>query len=121
MQMRWKLPLFLLDGQDPASYEPLVLLRQSQSPPDTAVIGMASSLKYSWISDLSLCADTLCEGNTVLHLSAPIQKMSELSMLTEIAVVPSAGLWWPGARPAALPWLSPGLFCFARTTFLLSR
>lgn len=34
----------------------------------------------------------------VLHLSAPIQKMSELSMLTEIAVVPSTGLWWPGAR-----------------------
>lgn len=98
MQMRWKLPLFLLDGQDPASYEPLVLLRQSHPPPDTAVIGMASSLKYSWISDLSLCADTLCEGNTVLHLSAPIQKMSELSMLTEIAVVPSTGLWWPGAR-----------------------
>lgn len=43
--------------------------------PDTAALSFASSLKDSWISDPSLCADPLCEGNSILHLSDPIQRL----------------------------------------------
>lgn len=69
-----ELPLFWSVELDPASYQRLVLLRQSEAPPDTVGLSFASSSKYSWISDLSLCADPLCEGNSLLHLSSPIQR-----------------------------------------------
>lgn len=69
-----ELPLFWSVELDPASYQRLVLLRQSEAPPDTVGLSFASSSKYSWISDLSLCADPLCEGNSILHLSSPIQR-----------------------------------------------